>query len=83
MIDPIVEQLTNIRIDEIEPEKGGYLRLRNFSHSEDYDLSEHFLEQTIDSKVLCRFKFPFDTILQAGQTITVRLFSSLLRNFFF
>ena len=63
--------LTNIRIHEIEPTNGDYLRLLNLSNSEDYDLTDHFLQQNISSKPFCRFRFPFNTILGAGQTITV------------
>lgn len=39
----LIEQLMNIRIDEIVPENGEYLRLSKFSYSNDYDLTEHFL----------------------------------------
>ena len=43
----------------------------NVSKSDDYDLTEHFLQQTFHSKIVCRFHFPSNTILRAGQTITV------------
>jgi hypothetical protein len=64
--------LTNIRIHEIESKNGDYLRLLNISNSIDYDLSEHFLQQNIHSKPICRFQFPYNTIIRAGQTITVK-----------
>ena len=69
--EPLTNVLTDIRIDEIEWKNGDYLRLINRSSSNDYDLTDHFIQQTIHSKLFCRFLFPFDTILRAGQTITV------------
>ena len=63
--------LTNIRIHEIESKNGDYLRLLNVSKSDDYDLSGHFLQQNIASKPLCRFRFPSNTFIRAGQTVTV------------
>ncbi|CAF1671935.1 unnamed protein product [Adineta ricciae] len=63
--------LTNIRIHEIEPKNGDYLRLLNVSNSDEYDLSGHFIQQNTPSKPLCRFRFPFNTIIQPGQTITI------------
>ena len=66
--------LTTIRIHEIESKNGDYLRLLNVSKFDDYDLSEHFLQQNIHSKIVCRFQFPFNTIIKAGQTITVNNF---------
>ncbi|UJR34313.1 hypothetical protein I4U23_021716 [Adineta vaga] len=63
--------LTNIRIYEIEPKNGDYLRLLNVSNSDDYDLSGHFIQQNVPSKPLCRFRFPFNTIIQPGQTVTI------------
>jgi hypothetical protein len=73
--------LTNIRIHEIEPKYGDYLRLLNVSNSDDYDLSGHFLQQNTGSIPLCRFRFPPNTIIRAGQTVTVNKFS-LTKNLF-
>ncbi|CAF4060846.1 unnamed protein product [Adineta steineri] len=71
-ISPVVGKiLTNIRIHEIEPKNGDYLRLLNISNSDQYDLSGHFLQQNTASKPLHRFRFPFNTIIQPGQTITI------------
>ncbi|CAF2972931.1 unnamed protein product [Rotaria sp. Silwood2] len=63
--------LTNVRIHEIEPVNGDYLRLLNISNSDDYDLSGHFLQQNIACVPVCRFRFPQGTIIRAGQTITI------------
>ncbi len=64
--------LTNIRIHEIESKNGDYLRLLNISNTDDYDLSNHFLQQNIHAKPFCRFRFPFNTIIGPGQTLTVK-----------
>ncbi|CAF4802903.1 unnamed protein product, partial [Rotaria sp. Silwood2] len=67
-----IETITkNIRIHEIEQKNGDYLRLLNISNSDDYDLSGHYLQQTIDSKQFSCFRFPFNTIIRAGHTITI------------
>ena len=63
--------LTNVRIHEIEEQNGDYLCLLNISNTEDYDLSGHFLQQNIACIPLCRFRFPVNTIIKAGQTVTV------------
>ncbi|CAF1250966.1 unnamed protein product [Rotaria sp. Silwood1] len=63
--------ITNIRIHEIESKNGDYIRLLNISNSDDYDLSEHYLQQTIHSKSICRYQFPSNTIIRAGHTVTV------------
>ncbi|CAF0845747.1 unnamed protein product [Adineta steineri] len=63
--------LVNIRIHEIEPTNGEYLRLLNISNSDDYDLGGHFLQQNIACAPVCRFRFPYNTIIRAGQTVTV------------
>jgi hypothetical protein len=68
----MISLITNIRIHEIEPQNGDYLRLLNLSNSDDYDLSGHFLQQNIASKPLCRFRFPPNTIIRAGHTVTVK-----------
>jgi len=40
-------------------------------------LSGHFLQQNINvSTPLCRFRFPSNTIIRAGQTVTVCTFST-------
>ncbi len=71
--------LTNVRIHEIESRNGDYLRLLNISNSDDYDLSEHFLQQILHSKSFPRFQFPFNTIIRAGQTITVIIITILFK----
>ena len=71
--------LINVRIHEIEQTNGEYLRLLNVSNSDDYDLSGHFLQQNIACTPLCRFPFPYNTIIRAGQTVTVNIDK---RNFF-
>ncbi|CAF0764878.1 unnamed protein product [Rotaria sordida] len=63
--------ITNIRIHEIESKNGDYIRLLNLSNSDDYDLSGHYLQQIIASKPICRFRFPSNTIIRAGHTVTV------------
>lgn len=63
--------LTNVRIHEIESKNGDYLRLLNISNTDDYDLSGHFIQQNIACVPISRFRFPFNTIIRAGQTITV------------
>ena len=68
--------LTNIRIYEIEPITGEYLRLFNVSNSDDYDLSGHFLQQNVSCVPISRFHFPRNTIIGAGQTITVSFFQT-------
>jgi len=68
--------LTHVRIHEIEPENGDYLRLLNVSNSDDYDLSDHFIQQNIACVPTSRFKFPSNTFIRAGQTVTVSTFLS-------
>ena len=63
---------TNIRIFEIESKNGDYLRLLNLSNSDDYDLTGHFLQQNTNEKLICRYRFPSNTFIRAGQTITVK-----------
>ncbi|CAF3651988.1 unnamed protein product [Rotaria socialis] len=63
--------LTNVRIHEIESTNGDYLRLLNISNSDDYDLSGHFLQQNIACVPVCRFRFPQNTVIRAGQTVTI------------
>ncbi|CAF3547900.1 unnamed protein product [Rotaria socialis] len=63
--------ITNIRIHEIESRHGDYLRLINLSNSDDYDLSGHYLQQTISTKPLGLFRFPFNTVIGAGHTVTI------------
>lgn len=63
--------LSNIRIHEIEPMSGECLRLLNISNSDDYDLGGHFLQQNLACTPVCRFRFPYNTVIRAGQTVTV------------
>ncbi|CAF1453847.1 unnamed protein product [Adineta ricciae] len=63
--------LSNIRIHEIEPMNGEYLRLLNISNSDDYDLGGHFLQQNLACTPVCRFRFPYNTVIRAGQTVTI------------
>ncbi len=67
----LISALVNVRIHEIEPTNGEYLRLLNISNSDDYDLGGHFLQQNIACTPVCRFRFPYNTIIRAGQTVTV------------
>jgi hypothetical protein len=69
----VISALTNVRIHEIESKNGDYLRLLNISNSDDYDLGGHFLQQNIACVPVCRFRFPFNTIIRAGQTVTVQI----------
>ncbi|CAF1232614.1 unnamed protein product, partial [Didymodactylos carnosus] len=62
--------LTSIRIHEIE-QNGDYLRLLNVSNSDDYDLSNHFIQQNVACLPVCRFRFPPQTVIRAGQTVTI------------
>jgi hypothetical protein len=66
-----VSALTDIRIHEIEPINGEYLRLLNNSRTIDYDLTGHALQQNIAFVPVARYRFPLNTILRAGQTVTV------------
>lgn len=68
----------HVRIHEIESNNGEYLRLFNTSNSIDYDLTGHFLQQNMACVPICRFRFPFNTIIRAGQTVTV--YCGALRN---
>ncbi len=67
----MISAVVNVRIHEIEPTNGEYLRLLNISNSDDYDLGGHFLQQNIACTPVCRFRFPYNTIIRAGQTVTV------------
>lgn len=73
-----------VRIHEIDPINGEYLRLLNTSNNVDYDLAGHFLQQNVACVPTCRFRFPLNTIIRAGQSITVKIvnlqFSMLHRN---
>ncbi|CAF1069296.1 unnamed protein product [Didymodactylos carnosus] len=64
--------LTSVRIHEIE-QNGDYLKLLNVSNSEDYDLSNHFIQQNVACLPTCRFRFPPQTVIKAGQTVTVSI----------
>ena len=64
---------SSVRIHELEMVNGEFLRLLNVSNSDDYDLSDHFLQQNLRSQILCRYRFPPNTVLRSGQTLTVTL----------
>lgn len=74
---------SSVRIHEIEMANGEFLRLLNVSNSDDYDLSDHFLQQNLRSQILCRYRIPPNTILRAGQTLTVIARHSLVSPFSF